>query len=601
MNLPAKAIGRLMLLLACLLGSPRAGSAEPELSDDVHRSPVDVALSTNGRWLVSANQTSGSVSLVDLQKRAVVDEHRVGGHPTAVVRVGDTERFVAVSRDSGEIVLFTITQGVIEEIRRTTVGLHPVGAAISSSGARLWVALSAADQIVELSLPALVEERRIDVGKQPRYLAVNPQGTRLAVGTSGDRGVSVVDLERGELLYIDRFIGLNIGHLQSTRDGTYAYYPWMVYRNNPITKNNIQLGWVLASRIARSRLDRHERREAMSLDPRGQAIADPHGLRLTSDEAKLVVSASGSQELLVYLVEGLPLEAHGGPDHVDPELLADSDRFYRIGLGGRPMGLRIAPDDHTVYVANYMQDTVQVVDLDSRRITGAISLGGPTRPDLQRQGEAIFYDGRRSLDQWYSCHTCHYEGGSNSVAMDTWNDGSPRTVKTVLPLFHLADTGPWTWHGWQTDLRDAMHKSLTSTMQGSKPTETDVDALLAFLTNLKRPPNPLASRLDPGSVSRGRDLFYGERAGCSSCHQGSQLTDGQVHDVGTGHRRDQYDGFNTPSLKGVYQKVVLMHHGKADSLETLLRGLHAPEQVAGAGPPLTDQELADLIAFLKTL
>ena len=49
-------------------------------------------------------------------------------------------------------------------------------------------------------------------------------------------------------------------------------FPWMVYRNNPITAGNIRLGWVLASRIARVRLDGPARREAMSLDPQGKAI-----------------------------------------------------------------------------------------------------------------------------------------------------------------------------------------------------------------------------------------------------------------------------------------------------------------------------------------
>ena len=44
----------------------------------------------------------------------------------------------------------------------------------------------------------------------------------------------------------------------------------------------------------------------------------------------------------------------------------------------------------------------------------SIPLGGSEQPSSERQGEAIFYDARRSLDQWYSCHSCHYDGGSNA-------------------------------------------------------------------------------------------------------------------------------------------------------------------------------------------
>ena len=79
----------------------------------------------------------------------------------------------------------------------------------------------------------------------------------------------------------------------------------------------------------------------------------------------------------------------------------------------------------------------------------------------------IFYDGRRSLDQWYSCHSCHQDGGTNARPMDTMNDGTEMTLKTVLPLYHVTETFPWTWHGWQTNLTDAMEKSITSTMQGT--------------------------------------------------------------------------------------------------------------------------------------
>ena len=143
---------------------------------------------------------------------------------------------------------------------------------------------------------------------------------------------------------------------------------------------------MLASRIARVRLDGPARREAMSLDPQGKAIADVEGLALTSDESRLVVSASGTHELLVYRTEGLPLKDYGGTDHVDPELLKDSGRFYRIELGGRPMGLRLGHDDRTVFVANYLDNSVQVVDLIERKLISTISLGGPNEPSLARRG-----------------------------------------------------------------------------------------------------------------------------------------------------------------------------------------------------------------------
>jgi hypothetical protein len=377
----------------------------------------------------------------------------------------------------------------------------------------------------------------------------------------------------------------------------------MIYRTNPITSDNIRRGWVLGSRIARVRLDESARREAITLDPRGEAIADPHGIAITGDEQTLVASASGSQELLVYRLPDLPFIDFGGPgDHIEPELLRDRNRFTRIRLGGRPMGIRIAADDRTVYVANYLLNAIQVVDLDERKLIDTISLGGPAEPTLARQGEAFFYDARHSLDQWYSCHTCHYEGGGNSVVMDTLNDGTNNSFKTVIPLFNVHKTAPWTWHGWQRDLQAAVRKSTKTTMLGREPTDHEVTSLLSFLQSLEAAPNPYRGM--EGSLSeaatRGKQVFEGGRAGCTNCHTGSLFTDGETHDVGTGDAKDRYLGFNTPSLVGVHRKVRLLHDGRAKSLQAVLSGAHAPSKTGGEGE-LSPAELEDLIEYLKSL
>ncbi len=383
---------------------------------------------------------------------------------------------------------------------------------------------------------------------------------------------------------------------------------WLTFRGwftarTPSRRETSGLGWVLASRIGRVRLDEEVYREAISLDVPREAIADPFGLALSRDEDRLVVSSSGTHELLVYNLPELPFIGTGGPgDLIDRKLMGNVDVFYRLDLGGRPMGLEMADDSRTLYVANYLKNSVQVVDIEEGTIEGEIGLGGPETPSLARKGQAIFYDGRRSLDQWYSCHSCHQDGGTNSKPMDTQNDGSDMTFKTVLPLHHISHTKPWTWHGWQDDLNAAMKKSMTSTMLGPNPTPEDVTALVAYLDSLKLPPNPFREK--DGSLSdsakRGKLIFESDKAGCANCHSGEYFTDGKIHDVGLGSEDDKYPGFNTPSLLGVYRRVRLLHHGRAKSLEDLLTDLHAPSKVAGTDD-LTDAELKDLVAYLKSL
>jgi YVTN family beta-propeller protein len=360
---------------------------------------------------------------------------------------------------------------------------------------------------------------------------------------------------------------------------------------------------VLASRIARVRLDGPARREAIALDKQGQAVADPYGIALSPDGQWVYCAASGSHELLVYRLPGLPFQDYGGPgDHIDPALLADGERFYRIPLGGRPMTVRIGPDGKLVYVANYLLNSIQVVDPVKRAVVRTIPLGGPPEPSSTRQGEAVFYDGKRSLDQWYSCHSCHYEGHTNAVTMDTLNDGRFGNYKVVLSLRNVVHTGPWTWHGWQTDLTAGVKKSLVDTMLGPTPSDADVKSLIAFLGTLEPPPNPYRTAGSglTEAAKRGEAVFNGRTAGCVRCHPGPYFTDGKVHEVGTGEQGDVYKGYNPPSLIGLYDRPVFLHDGRAKTLEGLLTGPHSPDLLNSRGP-LTKDELADLIAYLKSL
>jgi DNA-binding beta-propeller fold protein YncE len=523
-------------------GDSHATSAT--IAADLNRSPVDLVVGPGDFWAVSVNRSSDSVSLISLSEGRVLDEQKVGGWPVAIARSEDGSRVIVSSRDTGELALFEIEQERLRPSGRIHVGFHPHGVALDRTGRTAFVALTALGQIAVVDIESGEVTDRIDVGRWPRYLTLSPDETRLAVGVSGDLGVSMIDVAQRKLAWTETLAALNVGHLAFSPDGADVYFPWMIYRRTPITPSNIRLGWVLGSRIARIDGGDDPTWQALTLDPSGRAVADPHGIAVTPDAQRIVVSASGTQELLVFRRQGLPFQGHAHSDHIDRSLLADGDRFFRIALGGRPMAVRSLADNQRVVVANYLRNSLQIVDLDARKTAFEIPLGGSAEPSLVRRGEAIFYDATRSLDQWYSCHSCHYEGGTNAVTMNTPSDGSPLASKTVLPLYRLDRTGPWTWHGWQTDLHDAIRNSLTSTMQGPVPSEDDVQAMVAYFSQLQPPPNPNRSPAAElsAAVERGREIFHSPEAGCITCHDGPELTDGQIHDVDTGRRLDRYHG-----------------------------------------------------------
>lgn len=571
------------------------------------RSPVDLVLTPDEQYLITANQTSSSLSLIDVAAGRVITEMPCGEHPTALALLPDGKRLLVSCAYAGTVEAFDVSPRGLTKVAAVDVGFYPYGLAVTADGRKAYVAQSDAAAVVELDLTTWKVGRSIEVGRWPRQMALSADGRTLAVSTSGDQTVSIVDTAAGKTAFQHRTLGgLNIGQLQIDRAGQFVYFPWIVYRQFPITVGNIRLGWVLASRIARADLHENKFREAISLDVPGLAVGDPHGLAVTPDETWMTCTASGTHELLVYRLADQEFMSVGGPgDLADKRVYTNPEKFYRVPLGGRPMNVRASRDNRRMFVVNYLTNAVQTVDLEQRAVVQTIELGGSATPSLARQGETIFRDARRSLDQWYSCASCHYDGGTNAVAMDTRNDGSDRTFKTVTALHEATATAPWTWHGWQADLHSAMKKSLADTMIGPVPSDDDVRAMVAYLDELRPPPNPHAAAAAKdatlqAAVERGRAIFQGSKAGCASCHSGPHFTDGEIHDVGLGSEKDKYDGFNTPSLIGVFRKVRLLHDGRAKTLEEVLAGDHNPAKVTGNGE-LTPDELKDLIAYLKTL
>ena len=216
------------------------------------------------------------------------------------------------------------------------------------------------------------------------------------------------------------------------------------------------------------------------------------------------------------------------------------------------------------------------------------------------EGEAIFYDARRSLHSWFSCHTCHPDGHTSGRTFDTLNDDSYGNPKLTPTLRGVSKTGPWTWHGWQKDLGQAVERSLTKTLFGPKPAAHDIQALLAFLETLDHPPNP--HRRSNGSLTpaaeRGQVIFRG-KGRCVRCHQGEQYTSSKTYDVKLEPDGSPYELWNPPSLRGVYDRGPYLHDGRAETLEEVLERAHAPEKLGAQ--PLTPEERRDLIEFLKSL
>ena len=599
----------LLIAAATLAGVARADDG-PKGGPD--RSPIALALSADGSRLLVANQTAGSVALVDPVLGRVIREVSTGDRPSGVA-ISPDGKLGAVAHWYGyDLAILDLEGDKAAILGRVEVGPEPRGVVIGPDGRTAYVAVGVSNEVVRVDLIEQKVTGRVAVGREPRALAFTPDRARLVVANNRDRSLSVIGLEKfaaERTLPID---SENLRQLAIGPDGKTAYVAAMKVRGMATTFTNIDLGWVLGQRIVRVALDGSEPSDNLSLDPKGDAAGDAHGLAIGEGGSLLAVALGGTHEVMLFRQGKAPLpwrEGYGR-DVMATDLRNDPARFRRVELGGRPTELAFAPDGKTLYVANYLANAVQVVDAGAATLSRTIPLGGPETPSLARLGEALFHDADRSANHWYSCNSCHGDGGhTNGLDYDTMNDGWQdltsnhlRSRKKVPTLRRVAATGPWTWHGWQDSLDDAITESYTKSMQGKRPSKDEVRAVAAYLETLDFPKNP---NLAPGgqptpAARRGEALFRSASVGCASCHGGPEFTDGKLHDVGLTERGDVYKKHNPPSLKGVYDKDPYLHDGRARTLREALAGAHSPEALV-AGPALSDADLDDLVAYLKSL
>ncbi len=566
-----------------------------------HRSPVDVALLPGGTRAVTANHTADSISLVDLRAGKVIAEATCGRRPAAVACSPDGKQVVVSNLWSATLSVFDIGPVSLTPAGAIQVGAFPRGLVFAPDGKTLYAAVG--DEVVRLDWRSRKVLSRWPAPREPRRLALSGDGRWLAAASSRSGQVRCWDTGNGKLHW-QRTIedGFNLRGLVFTADASWLICSHVVRREFPVSRNNIEAGWVIDSRLTRFALAPEARpaQQQIALDTKGAAVGDPEGLALSADGQRLFLAAGGTHELLRLETKSIPWSSGDPGDFIDQEFRQDASKFRRLPVGGRPLALAWADQGEQLIVANYLLDALQVIDARAGKLLQTIPLGGPAQAGLARKGEALFYDAQRSHNQWFSCHTCHVEGHTCGLNFDTLNDDSYGNPKLTPTLRRVTHTGPWTWHGWQKDLRAGIAKSLTETMYGPKPTEDDVNALLAFLGTLEHPPNP---NLGPGgalspAARRGQTLFA-QKAHCARCHKGPEYTSASNYDVKLESDSSPYALWNPPSLRGLFDRGPYLHDGRARTLDELLQKYHEPEKLGGEA--LTPAEREDLLEFLRTL
>jgi len=183
---------RLILALALV-----AGCGNGKLDETYALGTSTITSSRSGDRVYAVNTVDGTISQVDVASGKAI-ELPVGLEPTRVALLSD-DRLAVTLRGERAVAIIDIsgTKPVLKQ--KVKVGAEPYGIVASQDGSVVYVALSQADEVVELDGKDLEELRSWTVLGDPRWLALHPSGDVLFVASAYGGRLTRVDLNKNNV------------------------------------------------------------------------------------------------------------------------------------------------------------------------------------------------------------------------------------------------------------------------------------------------------------------------------------------------------------------------------------------------------------------
>jgi YVTN family beta-propeller protein len=599
--------------------------------------PVSVRARNDGEAWVT-NWLSDSVSVVDLRTFNVTRTFDVGDEPTDVIFAGQQRElaFVCVS-GLGQIKVYDPSAPAIAPQVINIRGKQPRSLSRDAAGQQVFVSVfesgngttivPAAQVAAGGGPPPPVPARAFNLPAAPNVgLIVRWNGAgwaderndtrwnQFVPYTLADNDVVVLDARGASPIVSTQVRGLGTHIGNSVLDSTTGrLYVVNLEAHNEVRFEPNLNGRFLSTRVAvvnfagdvatgvnQTDLNSHINYAAPSGSDaeRALSLSSPADIVRAADGA-LYVAATGSAKVGV-------LDASGAVQ-------------MRINVGQGPTGLALNPRRKLLYVLNRFEQTVSIVDLNTKTEAGRVAVGFNPEPSSVREGRRFLYDGQFSAHGDLSCASCHLNGHRDGLAWDLGDpQGQMQQVTSPFPSpllqrssnFHpmkgpmttqslrgLNATEPLHWRGDRANL-SAFNPAFTSLLGGPRQLSfEEMAAFDAFVRTLAYPPNPLQNldRTLPSpptgpNAARGAQLFNNTRL------DGNILTCNQCHTTfpgtGTGTNRSiiqaallqESQDFKVPQLRGLYQKTGMRkiageqdagygfaHDGSFDTLLNFLR------------------------------
>jgi cytochrome c peroxidase len=612
---------------------------------------VEQRVEGNRVWVV--NPDHDSVSVLNAQSGVLLQEIPVGAEPRTLVITADGV-LVSSKRNASLTSISTQTLTVLDQLALQP-GTAPHG--MVDDGVHAYVVLEGTGEMLKVAMADLSIQARINIGPNPRHLAISADGSRLLVPrfitqpVPGESSRAVSTAAGAEVML------LSTSPLQVL---SAAILPYNDVEDSGVSARGI-LNYLIApalspdgdSAIVGAKLDNIYRGSLRDGNARehnklvrgmmativleraaSNVIAEDTPVRFDFDNnSPPTAMAYGPTGNLLFVVH----EASRLLEVID---VARMEIIYSTEVGFAPQGLALSPDSNRLYVDSYLSREVNVFDVSDllagrsdnlTLLTSASTVTEEALPPQILRGKRLFHDAANpalSAQKYLSCSTCHSEMGHDGRVWDFTDVGEG--LRNTIDLRGRAGTAHgnvhWTAnfdeiHDFENDIRevfdgsglmsDADYNRTLGTLDAANPKAGNSDALdalasfTATLTSFSISPHRTVNGTLTAAAGRGKTIF--KRLNCGTCHEGETFTDSprqRFHNIGTvdgdtGNRLGQPlpgGGLDTPTLRGLWHGAPYLHDGSAMNLHEAVRAHRALS--GNIAVNVSAGELDDLVAYL---
>jgi hypothetical protein len=357
-----------------------------------------------------------------------------------------------------------------------------------------------------IDLSTGTEEKRLAAGNNPTGAGISPDGSHIFVTSRRTMSAPYGDTIRCELTVIsdkerrveerkDIESAYMMENIAFTPSDDLAIIPLIRPKNN-IPTIQVERGWMMTEGIGVVEMRPGGRIVQLLLDEPNAYYSDPFDVAVTPDGKRAFVSHGGVDCISVIDLDSIRNILSESSDDVlglYSNYLGISSRFVvkRIPTGANPKGLVISPDGKLLYVAEHLEDRINVISTDSLCTIKTIDLGGPRRITVARHGRRLLNNAGHTFQNQYSCYTCHPDVHEDGLVYNMASKDMGRNVTNTQSLRDIGETSPFKWNGKNQTIykQDGMRFSTVLTRTEAFSYK-ELDAIVSYImTGVPNPPN----------------------------------------------------------------------------------------------------------------